>query len=168
MTDRAALYRFYRSDESPLYFGITNHIRVRFGQHRREKPWWPDVDHSRTLIDWFDNRDDAETAELAAIRAEQPEHNVVTSDEHGCARFLPSPAGRRWGRPKWAPSEAQRTAVEETVRLYRQAQAAKAEYKALLAELVDPKADDVPVVYLAKRLNIERKTIYRHAGRPMK
>ena len=168
MTERTALYRFYRSAGSPLYFDITNNIKVRFGQHRREKSWWPDVDHAWTRVEWFDNRDEAETAEMAAIRTEQPEHNIVTSDEHGCARFLPNPTGRKWGRPKWSPDAEQAQAIKAVVDLYHLKQRLKEEYKALLAELADPNGDDVPVAHLAQRLGMERKTVYRHLGRQMK
>lgn len=166
MTERTALYRFFRPDGSPLYFGITNSIKVRFAQHARNKDWWPDVDHSRTRIEWFDSREEAETAELAAIRAEEPEHNIVTSDESGCARFLPNPTGRRWGRPKWAPTEAQQVKIDAVVELRRQWRETGAEYMRMLVLLTDPKGADVPVVYLARRIGVERKTIYRHIGRP--
>lgn len=165
--ERTALYRFFRLDGSPLYFGITNNPKVRFANHARNKTWWPDVDHSRTRIEWFATREEAETAELDAIRAEKPEHNIVTSDENGCARFLPNPRGRRWGRPKWAPTAAQQVKINAVVELRRQWREAEEEYKRMLVQLTDPAGADVPVIYLARRIGIERKTIYRHIGRPM-
>jgi hypothetical protein len=94
-----ALYRLFDQQGVLLYIGITVNPDARFKQHATAKPWWPDVDHSRTLLTWYNTRDEAGTAELAAIRDQNPQHNIVSSDESGCAQFLPRDGDRRWGRP---------------------------------------------------------------------
>jgi DNA-binding transcriptional regulator YhcF (GntR family)/predicted GIY-YIG superfamily endonuclease len=73
-TERTALYRLFDSDGNLLYVGITNNPEYRFGQHRRTKPWWPQVDHNE--IRWFDSLEEAAEAEKVTIAAEQPTHNV--------------------------------------------------------------------------------------------
>jgi hypothetical protein len=72
-----ALYRLYDAAEVLLYVGIGQHPDVRFGQHARDKPWWPQV--ARREIEWLDDRASAERAEAVAIRAENPEHNGTHS-----------------------------------------------------------------------------------------
>lgn len=162
IAEPTALYRLYGQDGVLLYVGITKNIRVRFAHHARNKDWWPQVDRGRTRIVWLDDRPTAEAAELEAIRDERPVHNIITSDDSGCARFLPASTGKAWGRPRWSPSPKQAARVDAVVGLYRQKERMKAEYKALLAGLANPSGDDVPVAHLAARLGVERKTIYRH------
>ncbi|MEV2239603.1 GIY-YIG nuclease family protein [Micromonospora sp. NPDC049891] len=163
-----ALYRLHSGAGVLLYIGITNDVRRRFSNHARRKAWWVDVDPARTRVEWLPCRDEAETAELQAIRDEKPLHNVITSDENGCARFLPSATGARWGRPKWQPSRSQALAVDVVVEMYQLKKQLEADYKALLAEVADPNRDDVPIKHLAERLGVERKTVYRHLGQSMK
>ncbi len=95
---RVGMYRLRKTDGTLLYIGIGYDPALRIAAHRREKTWWPDVDAALTTIEWLADREIAEAAELAAIRDEKPLHNIVTGDEHGCARFLPVPAGHRRGR----------------------------------------------------------------------
>lgn len=169
VAEPTALYQFFDGTGGPLYYGITKELAKRFAHHRGHKEWWPDVDHDRTRIQWFDSRDEAATAELAAIRNDRPRHNIVTSDDQGCARFLPRPDGGRWGRQKWAEqaSAEDLAAAEHVVALHRRWQDADAAYKRQLAKLADPEGDAVPVAYLARRLGFTRKTVYRHLGRQM-
>jgi predicted GIY-YIG superfamily endonuclease len=70
-----ALYRFFSADDALLYVGITGELKARFAQHSTSKPWWPEV--ARKMISWYPTRDDAAMAETAAIRDEQPVHNVA-------------------------------------------------------------------------------------------
>ena len=95
---RTALYRLFTSQQKALYIGISFNPKARLASHSRTKHWWGEVDQSLTRIVWFSDRGQAEAAELAAIRDEQPEHNVVTGDENGRAHFSKSKAGT-WGRP---------------------------------------------------------------------
>ena len=46
---------------------------MRWQKHAAQQPWWPQV--KRQVVDWYDSRPEARTAEIAAIRAEQPVHN---------------------------------------------------------------------------------------------
>lgn len=74
---RTALYRFYDSDEQLLYLGITDRLGQRWERHVKEQPWWGVV--ARQTTEWHDTRDEAAEAEVAAIRTEQPLHNVMHS-----------------------------------------------------------------------------------------
>ncbi|WP_208903947.1 GIY-YIG nuclease family protein [Streptomyces incarnatus] len=82
---RTALYRLYDAEDTLLYVGIAGDPRSRWAQHARDKrdTWWPQV-HTRD-VEWFDTREMAEEAELAAILAERPRHNAVGSlrNRHG-------------------------------------------------------------------------------------
>lgn len=77
MKRRTALYRFFRHDDALLYIGITEDPKTRFGRHRSDKAWWPDV--ARHTIEWHETRDLALAAEVAAIKVEQPIWNVAGS-----------------------------------------------------------------------------------------
>lgn len=70
-----ALYRFYGANGELLYIGITANVGARLKQHAHGKPWWTDVHHIK--LEHFDNRADVLAAEMAAILAENPRHNVV-------------------------------------------------------------------------------------------
>jgi hypothetical protein len=84
MTD---LYRFYDADDRLLYVGISLHAAQRASEHRRDKPWWPDV--ARMNVEHLDgDRKTAEAAERRAIVNERPLHNVTwnvatTNDSSG-------------------------------------------------------------------------------------
>lgn len=77
MSKRTAIYRFYDASERLLYIGITENPRARFADHESKKPWWKDV--TRHSIEWRETREEAEAAELEAIRAERPVWNVAGS-----------------------------------------------------------------------------------------
>lgn len=75
---------------------------------------------------------------------------------------------QRVARPKYTPPSVEVAArIDDLVERYRRWQAAGAEYRESLA-LVGPAGDVVPIAYLAGRLKVTRKTVYRHLGRPMK
>ncbi|MFI2663375.1 hypothetical protein [Micromonospora carbonacea] len=72
-------------------------------------------------------------------------------------------------RPRWTPPDDEVAArINEVVERYKRWHQAEAEYKALLAEVADPDKDNAPIAHLADRLGVERKTVYRHLGKPMK
>lgn len=79
-TDRydgpTALYRMYDADDQLLYIGITCNKAARWDAHRRNSPWWKLV--ARKELTTYPDRSAALTAELAAIRAEKPLHNVAS------------------------------------------------------------------------------------------
>ena len=76
---------------------------------------------------------------------------------------------QRMPRSPWSPSGEQaellaalRKAADERDRALR---ALDADVRAKLAACADA---DIPIARLAEELKVERKTIYRHLGRPMK
>lgn len=73
--ERTALYRLYDADDRLLYVGISKRPAVRWAEHAIDKAdlWWADV--VRKTVEWFETREEAETAEVRAIRTEKPEHN---------------------------------------------------------------------------------------------
>jgi hypothetical protein len=68
-----ALYRLYNSAGELLYIRVTNRPQVRWGQHKSDKPWWPEV--ARKSLEWLPTRDEALDAEPRAIVAERPRYN---------------------------------------------------------------------------------------------
>lgn len=65
-----AVYRLYSSDDRLLYVGITVNPKVRFRDHKAQKPWWHEV--TRKVVEWYDTRPEAEAIEGAALRDERP------------------------------------------------------------------------------------------------
>lgn len=68
-----ALYRFFDDEGALLYVGISVNPLGRWDQHRA-KTWWRDV--RTATIEPCESREAALKAELAAIRAENPQHNI--------------------------------------------------------------------------------------------
>ncbi|HEY1127263.1 MAG TPA: hypothetical protein VGF83_05840 [Actinomycetota bacterium] len=75
MRDATTLYRFFGEDAVLLYVGITGNLPRRLGEHSSDKPWWLQVQHVTTSH--YRSREEAATAELAAIRTEHPRFNVA-------------------------------------------------------------------------------------------
>lgn len=77
-----SLYRLFGATRL-LYVGITNDLKVRFATHAALKTWWPEV--ARKTVELYPTRKAALEAELAAIRAENPLHNIAgrPSGPHG-------------------------------------------------------------------------------------
>lgn len=75
---RTALYRMFDKDDHLLYVGISFDPRMRSRQHAKQSKWW----HLVTLreIEWFPSREEAATAERAAIRDETPRFNKKSGD----------------------------------------------------------------------------------------
>jgi predicted GIY-YIG superfamily endonuclease len=166
-SDRAtALYRLFNEPGRLLYVGVAYDPEVRLAQHRRRKPWWPEVDEDRTTLAWHPTREAAEAAELIAIRAEEPVYNIVTSDDQGCARFLSRQSGDRWGRPRWADSASDEAIakLDAAVALKASREQARRDFESALADLVKPRGV-VPISHIAERLGVDRKAIYRHLSR---
>lgn len=75
---------------------------------------------------------------------------------------------RRVARQKWTPPTPEvQQHIEEVVALYQEKQEAERRYKEGLAKLTDSTGDAVPIAHIAERLDVERKTVYRHLGRSM-
>ena len=62
-----------RSDTELLYVGYTRNLKDRLGQHRRGKPWWPEVTEVRS--EEFTTEDDARRQEKEIWAAESPKYN---------------------------------------------------------------------------------------------
>lgn len=69
------LYRLFNADDQLLYVGIAGNPGRRWEQHRGDKLWWGDV--ARTTLEHFDTREEAERAEITAIKTEHPLRNIV-------------------------------------------------------------------------------------------
>ena len=72
--ERTALYRHFDAYGDLLYVGISLSAVARLAQHK-SAPWFQDITDIK--VEWFDDREDAEIAEIQAIRTEFPEHNVI-------------------------------------------------------------------------------------------
>jgi hypothetical protein len=68
------LYRMYDGNDALLYVGITARVEMRFGEHRKARPWWPSV--ATVRLEHFPDRNSVLDAEAAAIGAENPRFNV--------------------------------------------------------------------------------------------
>ncbi|MEU4954317.1 GIY-YIG nuclease family protein [Streptomyces lavendulae] len=51
-----AVYRLFNLEEALLYVGISVNPDRRFEEHSKNKPWWNEVDPSRTVITWYRDR----------------------------------------------------------------------------------------------------------------
>ncbi|MFE2850607.1 GIY-YIG nuclease family protein [Streptomyces lavendulae] len=72
---KTGLYRLYDRQGRLLYIGISTDPAKRFNTHRwdRGKPWRDRI--ASYTAEWLDTREEAEAAEVQAIRAELPLHN---------------------------------------------------------------------------------------------
>lgn len=69
------LYRLHDAAGHLLYVGIGGNPGRRFEQHHGDKPWWGQVAH--ITLEHHPTRQAALTAELKAIRTENPRHNIA-------------------------------------------------------------------------------------------
>lgn len=80
MTASTTLYRLYNAADALLYVGIASNPGRRFEQHRTDKLWWGDV--ASITLEHHPSREVALEAELAAIRTENPRHNIAGHPGH--------------------------------------------------------------------------------------
>src|SRR5258708_4385222 len=66
------VYQF-RSNTHLLYVGYTRYLKRRLGQHRRLKPWWPEVTEVRS--EEFSTEDEARRREKELWADGQPKYN---------------------------------------------------------------------------------------------
>jgi predicted GIY-YIG superfamily endonuclease len=76
VTAKTALYRIWGTAGLLLYIGISKDFGARWKQHAKAQPWWDEMKRL-TADEWFDSRELAEAAEIAAIKAERPQYNAV-------------------------------------------------------------------------------------------
>ncbi|GAA3121992.1 GIY-YIG nuclease family protein [Streptomyces echinatus] len=72
---RTSLYRLLDAAGRLLYIGISCKPEKRYDSHRWHKPhaWRHDI--ASYTNEWFDTREEAEAAEITAIRSELPLYN---------------------------------------------------------------------------------------------
>ncbi len=97
MTDyrerETVVYQLFDAEEALLYVGMTVNLKARYMEHKMCKSWWVEVDHARTKVMCFDNRDEASEMEIALIQHESPRWNIVWSNDSRHRTILRS--GRR-------------------------------------------------------------------------
>src|ERR1051326_2758487 len=64
------LYRFFDPAGVLLYVGISHRAVMRWGDHGRVRPWWPEV--ASITVEHFADRKAARAAEVKAIQTESP------------------------------------------------------------------------------------------------
>lgn len=81
----------------------------------------------------------------------------------------PPPYAERVSKSRYSPPTPEVAAeIEAVVNLRQKALDVEAEYRRRLTALIDPQGEfKVPVAHIAAALDVERKTVYRHTGRPM-
>lgn len=80
-----SMYRAFDGADHLLYLGIANAPRKRLVDHARWSDWAPHTE--RVAVEWFETRDAAEAAELAAITAERPLFNYAHADPWAASRL---------------------------------------------------------------------------------
>ena len=153
---RTALYRLFDAEGDLLYVGISGYPTLRLQQHAGDKPWWNEV--ASHTIEWLTDRPTAEAAEVAAIRAEKPRYNAQPPRQKAPKLVRTSVSGKRFGRPRFVPTEAQ-------ARLLAQLEALVEHRDEVLGEMwravSDALNDDIPPFVLAREAGISRATMYR-------
>lgn len=93
----SGMYRFYDSERSLLYTGISNSMQVRWMNHRCTAKWWRQA--SFVAVSYFPDGCGvrADMAEKASIAHERPPFNINHKDPgravaEGLLPFLPPPA----------------------------------------------------------------------------
>lgn len=77
--ESVCVYRLFDNYGFLLYVGIAADPKARFGQHSKEKPWWPDV--ATWEVAWFRDRASAAAEEARAIVEEAPAYNLAGSPD---------------------------------------------------------------------------------------
>ena len=73
------VYRCFGEDDSLLYVGVSKNVKNRLSYHQANAVWYDQM--QRHTVDRYRCRQDAENAEMRAIRCEKPLHNVVGRKE---------------------------------------------------------------------------------------
>ena len=99
------LYRHFNAEGELLYVGISLNTVARLVAHQNSSEWFGDI--ASITIEKVENRDAAETAEIAAIKAEAPKSNCRHAAEQAATVIKP-PKRKRLGRPpKFNPTRIQ-------------------------------------------------------------
>lgn len=89
----AVVYRAFSPDGRLLYVGLSTSVGQRLVAHQQDKDWWCDV--ASVTLTHFETRGQAAEAEVAAIRDENPVHNVVRQGTPPDPRALDERRARR-------------------------------------------------------------------------
>ena len=90
--DRTCLYRHFDGAGALLYVGISLNAVARLAQHRIGSPWFESI--TRIELEWHPTRRGAMAAEVEAIRAERPAHNVIHAGMPDSLRRIVEAAGK--------------------------------------------------------------------------
>lgn len=71
------LYRLFSRSGDLLYVGVTKNVNSRLADHAAKQPWWTQVHHSKTKLEWFSGAGEVAEAEHKAIADESPVYNVA-------------------------------------------------------------------------------------------
>lgn len=93
------VYRFWGYDGTSLYVGCAGErvpVRVssRIGDHRRQQPWWPEVDEARTDVAIFGSAAEVVEEEPRQIAALSPKYNQVLLGHCGKGHDISAPGAR--------------------------------------------------------------------------
>lgn len=88
-----------------LYVGHTRYLKIRLGQHKRQKPWWPEVTGIQS--EEFSSEDDARCREKEIWAIERPKYN---RNNPFCTAEEIAAGDRRRPRPQSAEAIARRRA----------------------------------------------------------
>lgn len=72
---RGGLYRFYDTEQRPLYVGISVSFEIRWDAHRLNAQWWPRAAFVAVSFYPIGGRTSVQWAESAAITRERPVFN---------------------------------------------------------------------------------------------
>ena len=72
---KASLYRHFNDEGALLYVGVSKSVASRTKQHKASSHWANEI--SRTETQDFESREDALSAEVVAIKTENPIYNVA-------------------------------------------------------------------------------------------
>jgi excinuclease UvrABC nuclease subunit len=71
------LYRFYNTEGSLLYVGITKFFEPRLKQHYKNAEWF--FETASVRLEHYETRQEVELAETRAIQSESPRYNIAKS-----------------------------------------------------------------------------------------
>ncbi|GAB1331708.1 GIY-YIG nuclease family protein [Streptomyces sennicomposti] len=106
-----AVYRLFDAEETLLYVGMSVSPERRFEEHSKKKPWWPEVDLSKTAIAWYKDRFAAAVVEQQDERSGIPRYG---KDQPAFGRpFLEQLAAEGYDTTPIAPPTAEPAAFQQ-------------------------------------------------------
>lgn len=104
-----AVYALYAADGQLLYVGVARagRERQRWEEHRRDKPWWPQV-ATRHVVGVYGTRAEALRVEEGMIRSAQPVFNQVHNGQNPWRVHIPKQQQGRGAGPRSRPRSSRR------------------------------------------------------------